>query len=42
MKKLIVVATKKEVQPLLDKSEKNDNNLYELSNTVDILITAQE
>ncbi len=39
MKKLIVAATEKEVRPLLDKAGKPDNNLFPLSDTVDILIT---
>ncbi|MCD6367038.1 MAG: hypothetical protein J7L46_05815 [Bacteroidales bacterium] len=39
MKRLIVSATEKEVQPLLDKAGKPENNLFPLSDTVDILIT---
>ena len=39
MKKLVVAATKKEVCPLLNSAGKPNNNLYTLSDTIDILIT---
>ncbi len=39
MKKLIVSATEKEVQPLLEKADKKTNCLFSLTKGIDILIT---